>query len=169
MQLNPRITKEVEQSIEAEFPPCLDWTSVNIYSKVLDVVSVVSGSVFIGPELCSNPTYLAAAKGYSGNLLPGALELKEWPNLLKPFVAKFAARFKAIRKFRADLMEYLEPLVVERKKMMDAGMVPPEDAITWVLREAEEKGQFGPVPVVNVHLFLIMNSIQTTTFAVTRL
>ncbi|POS70908.1 ent-kaurene oxidase [Diaporthe helianthi] len=170
VQLNPVLSAETDRSVKAAFGTCPEWKSVHLYPKVLDVVASVSGSVLVGKDLCRRPEYLTHAKGYGVDLLTAALHLKKYPAPLKPFVARFSHHFKTIKRERKELVEFMTPIIKEREAMIVRGEKLPLDALTAVIKECRQRQDWDLVEAVcKVQMFLIFNTIQTTTASVTRL
>lgn len=136
---------------------------------MLQVVAVITGSVFLGPELCRHPAYTRAAMDYTVDVFLAGAELKAYPALLKPFVSWFGTKGARVRAHRRDMTAFLTPIVAERKRLLAAGAALPEDALTWIIRLAEERGMTDVSHVVEVQLHLIVASVHTTTSFVTRL
>lgn len=170
MQLNPILSAETDRSVKTTFGSFPEWKSVHLYPKVLDVVASVAGSVLVGTDLCRRPEYLAHAKGYGVDLLMAALHLKKYPAPLKPFVARFSKPFKTIKRERKELIAFMTPIIKEREAMIERGEKLPLDALSAVIKECRQRNDWDLVEAVcNVQMFLIFNTIQTTTASVTRL
>ena len=40
------------------FGDCKDWTPHVVYQKLLPIVAIISGNIFLGEELCRSESYL---------------------------------------------------------------------------------------------------------------
>ncbi|KAL8419215.1 hypothetical protein RB594_002433 [Gaeumannomyces avenae] len=108
VRLNPILTEEVARAVRSEMPACPDWTDVNVYQKILRIVAIVSGRVFVGPELCHDEGYLDAAINYTVELFnarTAVTRIKPW---LRPFRAPFLLEVPSYPQSR-DPEPYPEP------------------------------------------------------------
>lgn len=76
----PSIVTELSSTVAITVPEQLgtspDWTSITIYPKLMQIVAVVSGHIFIGPDLNRSQTYIDSSINYTLDLFGAASELR---------------------------------------------------------------------------------------------
>jgi hypothetical protein len=138
--LNPPIADEVEVSIRRELPPCDDWTSVNFNQKLLRIVALVSGRVFIGTELSRTEEYIDAAINYTVELRAAQEALARTSPWIRPFVGH---RLPEVKKLAARLVQTNKlswPLLRRQRDQDDRCQPRPR-----VQREAAARSE-GEIP-----------------------
>ena len=88
-QVNASLADAVSRTISEEISSCEEWTEINVSQKLLKVIAIVSGHVFLGPELYQREEYLHASIDFTMDLFIVIGALKRWPKPLR-FVAKYA-------------------------------------------------------------------------------
>lgn len=169
VRLNPRLSAEVDQTVTAELPACSDWTSVEIFPVLLRIVAIVSGNLFVGPDLCRHETYLSAAIDFTADCTAGAQEIKRWPSWLRSLVVyfKLAPAVNRTEEHRQRLRAFLEPLVQERRGLMREGKEVPDDVLQWMIEKTMEHGITDVGHLTQMQLLLTLASIHTTTLSAT--
>ncbi|KAI0593268.1 cytochrome P450 [Biscogniauxia sp. FL1348] len=167
-RLNPTIAKEVQETLDLEMPPASDWTEVDIHHVLLRVVAMVSGRVFIGPELCRSEQYLDCSINYTMDVMSAQRAVQQMKPWLRPF---FASRLPQVKKLDQRIKEaeaFLFPVVDKRiKDASDPSCEKPDDMLTWLLERRpnfpDEKSQ----NLAKVQLGVSFAAIHTTTLTVT--
>lgn len=169
VRLNPRLSAEVDQTVHDELPGCEDWTPFPIFRVLLRVVAIVSGNLFIGPDLCRHEVYLASAIDFTNEVTAGAQQIKRWPKWLRGFVVYFrlAPAVNKSYEHRRRMQAFLEPLVVERREMLKKGKAVPEDLLQWMVEKTAEHGIYDIEHLTDMQLLLTMAAIHTTTLSAT--
>ncbi|GAB1316846.1 hypothetical protein MFIFM68171_07056 [Madurella fahalii] len=165
VRLNPSIADEVQHSFHAELPPCDDWTEVNINQKLLRIVALVSGRVFIGPELSRSEEYLDAAINYTVELMQArrAIELvRPW---LRPFKASRLPEVRKLGRRMAQADRFLRPIVAARRRMMDSEK--PDDMLQWIMDAQDKFKQYTTEELARIQLGISFAAIHTTTLTTT--
>ncbi|KAK2022647.1 cytochrome P450 [Colletotrichum zoysiae] len=148
------LSKEVARTVPEVLVPCEEW----------NIIAIVSGYVFIGPELCRHPKYLDATKSFARNAFGAAASLKQWPKSLCWFAARFVdARVAELRKQRANLIEFLTPYVEERRALRDQAKDSPQDMLQWAVNKAPKFKIDTNAELTNVQAVLSIVAIETTT------
>jgi hypothetical protein len=127
------IREEVDEAMEQYLPSCEDWTEVTIYKAMVDIIAQVSGRVFVGPELCKDPTYLECSINYTMDLVNSVTAIKALRPWLRPFLAPRLPEIQQLRKRERTAAEYLKPIIKQRQ---DAEKNNPEwqkpDDVSWL-------------------------------------
>ncbi|KAK8111355.1 Cytochrome P450 monooxygenase ATR2 [Apiospora kogelbergensis] len=167
-RINPGLAIEAEQTVNEVLGPCDDWTSQMAYTKILRIVAIVSGRIFLGPELCRREEYIYASTMYTVDLFKAVGKLKEWHSLLRPIVQYFIPELKTVFEHRRKAREFLFPIISERREAMKNGSELSDDMLQWMLNKAESNG-ISDDRLTELQLGLSLAAIHTTTMAVTDL
>ncbi|KAI1389674.1 cytochrome P450 [Hypoxylon trugodes] len=165
VRLNPSIASEVQEALELEMPPCDDWTPINLSRKMIRVVVMVSGRVFIGPELCRDERYIDAAINYSMDLMKAQQAVSMLPEWKRPFLASHLPPVKALDKRFDDADAFLRPLVASRRAMDPKER--PDDLVQWLLNGEAKFGATTTEKLAEVQLGISFAAIHTTTLTTT--
>ncbi|KAM5366233.1 hypothetical protein ACJZ2D_010661 [Fusarium nematophilum] len=167
-RLNPTIAGEVREALELNMPPCDDWTEVNIHNSLLRIVGMVSGRVFIGPELCRSEEYLDAAINYTMEVMGAQRAVQQMKPWQRPFFAQDLPQVKKLYKRIAEAEAFLEPVV---KKRMDAtkdsSIEKPDDMLQWLIDRRDQFPDENSQNLAKVQLGLTFAAIHTTALTAT--
>lgn len=167
VRLNPSIAEEVQDSISRELPPCDDWTLVNINRKLLRIVALVSGRVFIGTELSRSEEYLDAAINYTIELMEARQALERVRPWMRPFIGSRLPEVKKLDQRLVQADNFIRPIVAARKQMQVHDK--PDDMLQWMM-DGDEKGKFKQHTterMARMQLSLSFAAIHTTTLTST--
>ncbi|KAK3290825.1 cytochrome P450 [Chaetomium fimeti] len=165
VRLNPTIAEEVQQSILQELPPCNDWTSLNINRKLLRIVALVSGRIFIGAELSRSEEYLDAAISYTMELMEARRALEEVRPWLRPFIGSRLPEVKKLDQRRLQADKFLRPIVAARRQMQDGEK--PDDMLQWMMDGEDKVKQSTTRELAMLQLAISFAAIHTTTLTAT--
>lgn len=165
VRLNPTISSEVQLSIQKELPPCDDWTSVNINRKLLRIVALVSGRVFIGEELSRSEEYLDASINYTIELMEARRAVEELRPWKRPFFANRLPEVKKLNQRLAQADRFLRPIVAARRQLQDGEK--PDDMLQWVMDSQNKFRQYTTEELARLQLGLSFAAIHTTTMTAT--
>jgi cytochrome P450 len=167
VRLNPILSQEVGEVIALEIPNCLDWTPVNVNQKLLRIVAMVSGRVFIGSELCRDERYVEAAINYTVDVMGFVRAVQGLPHWQRRFRAAWLPERRNVLKWQAQAMEFLQPVIARR--LADARRLgdkyeKPDDVLQWVMDKSETRGQGQDLQkIAKAQLALSFAAIHTTT------
>lgn len=85
--MNDQVCEEVEVSMNHYFPRCENPTPIQLYGILANIVTQVSGRIFVGPEIGRDPTYLDCAVNYAHevtHVINAVRRLRPW---LRPILA----------------------------------------------------------------------------------
>ncbi|KAK3985449.1 putative cytochrome P450 E-class, group IV [Cladorrhinum sp. PSN332] len=166
VRLNPSIAEEVQESFKKELPPCDDWTPVNINQKLLRIVAVVSGRVFLGAEVARTEEYIDAAINYTLELMGARHAVEAMRPWLRPFLAWRLPEVKKLDERLAKGDRLLQPLMAERRKLKDTDE-KPDDMLQWIINGQSKYRQYGTAELARLQLGLSFAAIHTTTMTST--
>lgn len=166
-RLNPTVADEVKEALRVELPPCTDWTSVNINTKLLRIVAMASGRILIGPELCRSEEYLDAAIKYTIEVMDVRTAVDAIPPWLRPFKAPFLPELKKLNQRLKQVDAFMQPIVQARYELKD-GDEKPDDMLQWMI---DDENKFGGVcntfKLARFQLGITFAAIHTTTLTTT--
>ncbi|CAK7235002.1 hypothetical protein SBRCBS47491_009142 [Sporothrix bragantina] len=162
-KINPALSRAVADTVAADMPSCDDWTPVNINEVLLRMVAIISGHVFVGPELCRRPEYLDAAVNFTTDITVAVPIVKRWTKIIRPLAKYFEPQLAKVQAHRERMRDFLTPVIAERKAMKARGETMPEDTLQWMLDKTEAEGITDATELTNMQLLLTMAAIHTTT------
>ncbi|PKS08122.1 hypothetical protein jhhlp_005397 [Lomentospora prolificans] len=167
-RLNPSIFQEVQESFALEMPPCNDWTPVNIHNKLLRIVAMVSGRVFIGPELCRSEQYLDAAINYTVELMEARRAVDRMRPWFRPFLASRLPEVRSLDRRIEEAFRFMSPVVEARKEIaLDPTAEKPDDMLQWLVDAQEKFPDKNSQNLAKVQLGLSFAAIHTTCLTAT--
>ncbi|KAM0239606.1 hypothetical protein ACHAP5_008177 [Fusarium lateritium] len=168
IRLNAMIAEEVHQSMALEFPRTEDWTEVNINEKVLRIIAMVSGRVFVGPELCRKQEYLDAAVNYTIDVMTAAYVISYVPQWLRRIVAPFLPHIERLNKRLEEATSLLRPVIMARQEASyEAENVNPDDMLQWLIDSSSTNGDVDVKKLAEMQLSAIFAAIHTTSLVTT--
>ncbi len=149
-----------------ELGPCEDWTPHVVYTKLLRVVAIISGTIFLGPDLCRREEYLHASINFTVALFTAISKLKRWPSWTRWIGQYFVPELRLVFEHRKKARQFLAPVIKERRRMMAAGEDLPDDMLQWMLNKSDEF-KVSDATMADLQLSLSLAAIHTTTFTTT--
>ena len=148
-----------------------EWHDVNLGQLSLGMIAALSTRVFLGEDYSRNPEWLKTSLGYTEAAMQAAQALYRWPDLLRPFAARFLPVTKEVRKKLKEARALLQPEISKRRQARAAAIrkgleVPPgKDALDWM----DEVANGRPFDVVLGQLLLTVVAVLTTSGLFTEL
>ncbi|KAK4184221.1 putative cytochrome P450 E-class, group IV [Podospora australis] len=164
VRLNPTIAEEVLESFRRELPECNDWTSVNINYKLLRIVALVSGRIFIGTELSRSDEYIDMAINYTVELMEARRAVDEIKPWLRPFLANRLPEVKKLDQRLKEADRLIKPVVAERRNRTEN---KPDDVMQWLLDGQAKYGAYTTETLARIQLGISFAAIHTTTLTST--
>ncbi|KAK3374752.1 cytochrome P450 [Podospora didyma] len=173
-RINPRFSVVVAQTVAEEMPPCSDgtWTPVVLSSVLLRIIAIVSGNIFLGPELCHEEEYMYCAIMFTMDLVAASAALKKWPSFLRSVAASYLVpQVARVRDHRRRMKEFIKPVVEKRLKIIRSGDEEkrPDDLFQWMMEKAAAAGITDAGDLTDMLLLLLLAAIHTTSLAVTNI
>lgn len=149
--------------------PIPDWHTINWSQDTMAIISRMSASIFIGPELAVNPAWQSLTITYTVNLFTAVAGLRQWPALLRPLVHRFLPYSKIckdqVKLARKILASAHEDRAEARSLAIAEGLSPPqhEDTLTWVSEATAHHSR--PIDHAAVQLAFAISALHTTSEA----
>ncbi|KAF3761191.1 cytochrome P450 [Cryphonectria parasitica EP155] len=171
-RLNPTIARETAEALELEMPlrEFTNWQEVNIHEKLLRIVGMVSGRIFIGPELCRSEEYLDAAINYTMDVMKAQRAVQRMRPWMRPFLANTLPEIKHLNQRLNEAQAFLKPLVDRRQKLhaeKPDSEDGPDDFLQWMLDSQDKFTDPASRNFAKVQLGLSFAAIHTTTLTAT--
>ena len=167
-RINPLLSVEVDDTVRQEMGLCSDWTTININNVLLRVVAIVSGRIFIGPELYRKDEYVEAATQYTVELLGAQRAVKAirpWP---RPIYAPFLPEQKALERRVVAANRFLQPVVQARREAAAQGENRQyDDFLGWMMNNATKFDIKNDKEIARIQLAISFAAIHTTTMTAT--
>jgi len=165
VRLNPMISDEVQASIYKELPPCNSWTSININQKLLRIVALVSGRVFIGEELSRSEDYLDAAINYTVELMNARRAVERLRPWQRPFLGNRLPEVKKLDERLVKADKFMRPIVAARRQLQDSEN--PNDMLQWMMDGQGKFHEYTTEELARMQLALSFAAIHTTSVTAT--
>lgn len=151
-----------------ELPQTSEWTEVNIHDKLLRIVAMASGRIFVGSGLCRDEAYLDAAINYTLDLMAAVRVIHDVPVWIRPFVASSLPQVKKLQTRIQEADNFLRPVVAARRS---AGENPdyqqPDDMLQWLMDAQKKFGAKDDRALAKDQLGISFAAIHTTTMTTT--
>ncbi|KAI1809370.1 cytochrome P450 [Poronia punctata] len=163
------VEHEVAYCFESLFPPCDDWTPIDLHEKLLRVVAQASARIFVGYPLCRNEEWLACSTKFALDVMTGGEKLKQWHPWLRPVAQYFVPEMTRIRGDHQRALELLLPELEKRSGQSE--QVAPgsrNDMIEWMQQRAKKLGDrsFDNRELANLQMLTATAAIHTTRLAI---
>lgn len=124
-------------------PPCNDeWTKIKFGKIMPRIVAKVSGSIFVGPELCRDEGYLYSAVEYTGEVMKAAFIIGFIRPWMRPYIAWLIPGIRKCKTRKNDLAKVLRPVIDARlEASKQPGYQKPDDMLQWLMDQCEKMGK----------------------------
>ncbi|KAI0547088.1 ent-kaurene oxidase [Xylaria curta] len=157
---------KASMTVPNELGPCEEWTSIVVYHKLLRIVAIISGNIFLGPEICKSEEWVTSAITYTVDLFTAIGKLKQWRSWTRPIGQYFIPELKSLQEHRRKARAWLAPVIAERRLMMKERKELPDDMLQWMMNKTAEYN-LGDEELSLIQLNLSLAAINTTTRTVT--
>ncbi|KAI0178730.1 putative cytochrome P450 [Hypoxylon sp. FL1284] len=163
------VEHEVSYCFETQFPPCQDWTPIDLHDKLLRVVAQASARIFVGYPLCRNEEWLDCSTKFALDVMTGGEKLKQWHPYLRPIAQYFVPEMTRIRGDHQHALELLLPELNRRlAERANPDASPRNDMIQWMQERARRTGDksFDDKELANLQMLTATAAIHTTRLAI---
>lgn len=104
---------EIRYAVEEEIGDCPDWKPVVIFEKLLRIVALASGRIFVGRPLSRDEEWIKLTINYTvdcSNAVKDVSNIKPW---LRPLLVPFNPRIRAAMDYRRKVAAKLKPQMTE--------------------------------------------------------
>ncbi|KAI0390732.1 cytochrome P450 [Xylariaceae sp. FL0594] len=164
------VEREVAYSFETRFPPCDEWTPIDLHEGLLRVVAQASARIFVGYPLCRSEEWLECSTKFALDVMTGGEKLKQWHPWLRPVAQYFIKEMRQIHSDHQRALRILSPELHKRSKEQQdgEGPRPRNDMIEWMRQRAEKlrDGSFDDKEMANLQMLTATAAIHTTRLAI---
>ena len=162
--------EECQYALQTELPASQEWTSFVVSKSLLRIVALVSGRVFVGPELNRNEEWMDVCINFTLDLFAAGRALRSRSYLGK-FLAVRLRRISAINRVRDHqdvARRIILPIIRQREQLQGKGTELPNDMITWIMEEKSSDGKpLLAEKQAGLQLLASVAAIHTTTLNIT--
>lgn len=145
-----------------------EWTNILIDQAIGRMIAIVSGTIFMGADLARRGEWLDAASNYTGTGFYALFLIKMWPKPLRNIASLFNMKLRSLRSQRRKALQFLVPIIQERRGLMSRGEKVPDDMLRWMLAKGEEiPDSLDDEKVAGQLLQLTLVAIHTTSLTMT--
>jgi hypothetical protein len=131
---------------------------------------MVSGRMFIGPELSRTEEYLDAAINYTMEVMTAQRAVVRMSPWLRPFLASRLPEIKKLEKRKQEAYNFLTPMIEKRKQAFlasDSKDDGPDDMLQWLIRNLPKFSDVHSQNLAEVQLGISFAAIHTTVLVAT--
>lgn len=142
---------------------------MHAFGVLTRVVAIVSGNIFVGPDLCRHEAYLDSALNFTTDTTAATHQVKAWPRWFRPYaVALGLCPFiQKAQAHRQRMSAFLDPIITERRQLLKEGRPVPDDMLQWMIEKADKHGITDVGHLTSMQLLLTFAAIHTTSMSVT--
>jgi hypothetical protein len=169
----PNVDDEIRHVVSTSFGDDTEnWKSITLWDLWLEIVPHVTNRLLVGPEICRNKQFINGMVNFTNDVVRNMLLLQVLPKILHPIFGRLLSIFNYMHWRSSNALA--QPIIEKRLNAMmkkAAGdtefedYTPPEDFITWSIRQAlaEEKTfELDPVVISKRLLPIEFAAIHTT-------
>ena len=174
--LTPGIFDEISTAIDEEWSVnTQEWTEINPYETLINIVARASNRVFLGLPLCRDKSLIRNAIAFASSVVPCAFLIRKIPEPFRPFGAPLITLWN--KQYRRNLANIIRPEVHKRLAQLNtnpnsatasAPMTIHNDFLQWTIEAAlDNPGDLDPEIVIQ-HMGLVnFAAIHTATVTAT--
>lgn len=167
-RLSPIVADEVAEALRSELPQSGSWTAVKMMEKIMRIVAIASGRVFVGPELCRDEKYLEVSISYTLHVMEAVRVVSEIFPGFRFFLAGRTPEVKRVRQCLDEADDFLRPVVKARREAEQSiDYEKPNDLLQWIMDSQSKFGQKKDKQLADVQLSASFAAIHTTTITAT--
>ncbi|KAI1175879.1 cytochrome P450 [Nemania sp. FL0916] len=163
------VQHEVAHCFETQFPPCDDWTPIDLHDKLLRVVAQASARIFVGYPMCRNEEWLECSTKFAQDAMIGGEKLKQWHPWLRPIAQFFIPEVTRIHNDHRQAFQILLSELEKRSKESESTESTAHcDMIDWMQLRAKKLGDksFNGKELANLQMLTATAAIHTTRLAI---
>ncbi|KAJ9602512.1 hypothetical protein H2200_013055 [Cladophialophora chaetospira] len=131
------IRPEIPATLKTSLNPKLDWRPFHVYPKCLRMISLISGRIFVGPDLNRDEKWITTNIDFTIDLFRGGEAVRRLPQLLRSAAINLRLVPKVNRMWDQEryAMRVLIPILKQRIKEQteDPDMDRPKDMLQWIM------------------------------------
>ncbi|KAK2006744.1 cytochrome P450 [Colletotrichum eremochloae] len=167
-RLNASVADEVAEAMRLELPQSTDWSEVIINAKLLRIIAMASGRIFIGSELCRDERYLDASINYTVDVMAAVRAITNVPSFLRPLIAYRLPATKKLYRRLDEAEAVFRPIVTARREAAKKeDYQEPDDMLQWILNSQKKFGAVNDRDLAMTQLGISFAAIHTTSMTTT--
>lgn len=136
------LQEETRYGFEKELGPCEQWTTVQLYPKLVRMVALLSGRIFVGRPLSRNEEWLESSVQYSIDCDGARRALMRYPSYMRRIVAPFLPELRRLKVHKTRGGKLLEPTFKQCRERYGREKVPFNDTeqgnvMSWIFGHLE--------------------------------
>ncbi|RDW87979.1 hypothetical protein BP6252_00011 [Coleophoma cylindrospora] len=170
-RINPLLGIAAEEAVASEMPACEDWTAINVNDVLVRIIAIVSGYIFIGPELCRDEEYISLSTGYTTDAFTCVFILAAIPPWMRHAAKWVIPHYYRIGSYQRRVRKFLGPVIRERRAaMLKPDYQAPDDLLQWTMNKAHKWSEIrSDDDISQMQLRLSLAAIHTTSTTSTAL
>lgn len=105
------LQNEVIYAFDTEVGECSEWTEFPVYGKLLRIIALVAGRVFVGLPLCRDEKWINTTINYTVDAIEALQTIEKSPTFLRPLLVPFNKHLKRLLDYRTLASNMLAPQV----------------------------------------------------------
>ncbi|KAB8235697.1 cytochrome P450 [Aspergillus alliaceus] len=164
------LVDETAIALKTNWTDDTNWHTFCLKSSILNIVAQLSSRVFLGEQICRNPDWLCITVAYTVDSFMAARDLRKWPKVFRPIVARLLPSCRKIRSQLLEAQAIIQPVIENRRRDKDAAIraerTPKRyaDAMQWM----EEAAKGRPYEPAFAQMSFSLAAIHTTTDMLTQ-
>ncbi|KAF5871337.1 putative cytochrome p450 oxidoreductase protein [Botrytis fragariae] len=163
-------------ALDKEFGMCENWTQLIVYEKILKMIALLSGRVFVGRPLSRTEEWINISSHFTEDVVLARESVAKYPAWLRSFALPFLPEIRKVKHHKVVGAELLRPIIegcIQRfreGKGGDEGDEFDDDQgtfVSWVMKWSDEKKKEDPFALAQHQLILSFAAMHTTAMAVT--
>lgn len=119
-----------------------EWEKVPVYFKLLRIVSIISGRLFVGLPLSRTDEWMDMSIGYTVNVVRAGDDGWKWHPALRPLVYPFMQSIRNVQEQQRKMREWMKPLAREVRDRI-AGLADDGGGVGWEKRNGKVGDEVG--------------------------
>ncbi len=104
---------EIQFAVEEGIGNLPDWTKVNVFKKLLRIVALASGRIFVGRPLSRDEDWIEMTINYTVDSFKAIKDVRNISPWLRPFLTRFTPSIRRSIDYRRRVAEKLRPQLEE--------------------------------------------------------
>ncbi|KAF7562615.1 hypothetical protein G7046_g1526 [Stylonectria norvegica] len=171
----PELQEETRYAFDKEFGDCKEWTPAPVYFKVLRIVALLNGRIFVGRPLSREEEWVQSTISYTIDCVKARNAIREYPVWKRRFVTNSLPEIKKLTHHRTRGGEMLKPIMDAQlaKPSFQEKLHNPETGdeegnfIEWLLKYTPEHLRNDPENLALNQMVLSFAAIHTSSMATT--
>jgi hypothetical protein len=104
---------EIQCAVEEGIGNCPAWTPVKVFEKLLRIVALASGRIFVGRPLCRDEEWIDLTINYTVDPANAVKDVQQTPIFLRPIAVPFISSICKAAEYQQKVADKLKPQLSE--------------------------------------------------------